>query len=251
MSFPDPLLLRNKPNRLTILSAFASDQGKRDSQEDAFFQEKDECFAMADGIGGMPHGHEAASLAAEAVVWTYKLTKYKPFYWNDKKLLVGRIFRSANWRVYNKRREVGFEGGLASTLLVVMFSERKFYICHVGDTQAIFYRDGKLRHITKSDRDEDGAITKAIGINHKGPIPSYFADDVLPGDMIVMATDGVSDWVTDTEWKNALSEKLDTPQLLMGQATSLIAIARDHGSTDNASVCIISCFAGKLPQYIV
>src|ERR1700690_171609 len=146
MSLPDPLLLKTKPNRLTIFSAFVQDQGERDSQEDAFYQEKDECFALADGVGGMPHGQVAAQLAAEAAVWTYKLTKFKPFYWNDKKLLAGRIFRSANWRVYNKRREVGFEDGLASTLLVVLVSDRKFYVYHAGDTVAILYRNNTLRH---------------------------------------------------------------------------------------------------------
>lgn len=249
MNFPDPLLLKTKANRLMFLSAFVQDQGKRESQEDVFFQEKDECFALADGLGGMPHGLEAAQLAAEAAVWTYKLTKLKPFYWNDKKLLAGRIFRSANWTVFNKRREIGFEDGLASTLLVIIFSERKFYVCHVGDTVALLYRDGVLHHLTKTHRGEHGEIAKALGINHTGPVPSFQADDVLPGDVLVMATDGVADWVKDQEWKEALSTSMDTTEALQKKAELLLSIARSHGNSDNGSVCIISCLPGKSPSY--
>jgi PPM family protein phosphatase len=245
MRLADPLLLKTKPNRLLFLSTCIQDQGEREKQEDAFFQEKDECFAMADGVGGMPHGAEAARLAAEAAVWTYKLTKLKPYYWNDKKLLAGRIFRSANWCVYNKRREPGFEDGLASTLLVVLFSERKFYIYHTGDTAAILYRDSELRYITRNDRGDGGVITKALGINHTGPTPSFASDEVFAGDKIVMATDGITDWVRDPEWKEGLSGTIDTNEEVTKRAQFLLKTARDNGSTDNCSVCLISCLAGK------
>lgn len=245
MTLPDPLSFKTKPSRFSLVWTFVQEQGRRSRQEDAFAFEPDECFALADGVGGMPHGDIAAKLAVESVVWTYKLTKLKPFYWNDKKLLAGRLFRTANWRLFNKRREEGFENGLASTLVVVIFSERKFYVYHVGDTNAYLIRDGKLMYITRSDRGEGGVITKALGIAHSGPNPSFATYETLREDKIILTTDGVSDWVTEKDFLTILSKKCMTEEELTKQAKQLVDTAVKNGSSDNCSVCVICCLPGK------
>ena len=39
--------------------------GGRTQQEDRFGNFGDECFVLADGVGGLPHGEVAAELAVE------------------------------------------------------------------------------------------------------------------------------------------------------------------------------------------
>jgi len=197
-------------------------------------------------MGGQCAWAEAAQLAAEAAVWTYKLTKFKPFTGIDKNCFAGRIFRSANWSVYNKRREVGFEDGLASTLLVLIISERKFYVYHAGDTVALLYRNGELQHLTRTDRERAREHKRKPFRFDIIPdrIPSFLAIDAhFPEIKSVMATDGVADWVKDGRVEEYILFGVlwIHKKRSVTSAHAIFFSARENGSTDNCSLCLISC----------
>ena len=72
MKIRDPRALPILQEKDTIVFAYQTRQGDRDTQEDFFAHYQDECFALADGLGGVPHGEVAAQLASEtAILGTY------------------------------------------------------------------------------------------------------------------------------------------------------------------------------------
>lgn len=243
MKFADPFAVPVASDSSPIIFAASQLQGDRDVQEDYFVNFNDECFVVADGVGGSSHGEEASRLAAETALWGYKHIRARRFYWVDKKKLLKRIFRTTNMAVWQKRRETGFAEGLATTLVVAIITPSQFFVGSVGDTTAILYRETLIDTLTPEDRDATGRLTKAVGVQRLGLVPHIHVDKFLPGDMLLLATDGVVDFV-DEEDIRALLESSGTTSTALAQTTeALIQKATANGSHDNMTACLIK----KLP----
>lgn len=239
MKFFDPFSVPPPAPRERILFAAAQLQGERDAQEDFFLNYNDECFVIADGVGGQLHGDTAAQLAAETAIWGYKHIRLRPFYWLDKIKLIKRIFRSTNLTIWQKQRETGFEDGLATTLLVCIVTTQNFYIGSAGDSSAFLYRDGLIDLLTHEDRDSEGRLTKALGTQRLGLIVQTRVEKFLGGDIVLLATDGVVDYVNEEEIRSILERAGDTVQTIETAVETLVQTAQKNGSTDNMTACLI------------
>lgn len=240
MRFPEPFFIPSKnPPRNQILFAASQLQGEREAQEDFFLNYNDECFVITDGVGGMPHGEVASRLAAETAIWGYKHIRQRPMYWIDKKKLLRRIVRSTNLTIWQKKREPGYETGLHTTLLVCIVTPDKFFIGSVGDSSAFLYRDGLIDVLTTTDRDEAGRLTKALGTQRLGLVPQIRVERFLPGDLVMMASDGVADYVSEDAMRRVFDHTGDDSQSLESAAEHLVKEAQAGGSTDNMTVCLV------------
>lgn len=239
MALNNPLLLKLQRPKTKILYAVSQLQGTRATQEDYFLTFNDECFAVADGVGGMPHGDVAARLAAETAVWGYRHVRLRPYYWNDKKLFMKRIFRSTNIAVWQKHRESGFEDGLATTLVVCLIGDKSFWIGSVGDSRAYLWRDEVIKQLTKDDVDERGFLTKVIGGGRYGLVPQFFTDTFYPHDVILLATDGVTKAISGEKLCPLLAESGTTTQSLTDAVVKILRTAQANGATDNMTALLI------------
>lgn len=245
MKIADPLAQRFREPADILLFAASQEQGARPQQEDAFTFFSDECFAVADGVGGMPHGMVAASLAVETAVWAYKHIRQRRYYWEDKKLFMKRIFRTANMTVWQKHRESGFEEGLATTLLVAMIGTQSYWVGTAGDTAAFLLHDGVVSRLTQEDRDSFGSLTKALGIKRLGLIPVYATGKFLPDDILLLATDGVADYVSREDMAAMLASAGGSEESLASCCRQLLAHAAAAGSVDNRTALILKRTSGK------
>jgi serine/threonine protein phosphatase PrpC len=239
MRYPDPLALKRRLQEETFIFASCQNKGTRKIQGDYVGNVNDECFVVADGAGGMPHADTAAIVASEAALWGYKHIRLRPFYWADKRLLLKRIFRSSNMTVWQKRREAGFETGLATTLSVAIIGSQKIWVGSVGDTSILLYRDGLIDFLTPLDVDRSGNLTNALGLKRLGCVPHVTVEKFFRGDILILATDGVTGYVKEEELRAALEVIGNTTQSISDGASRLIKTAQDHGSTDNMTVCMI------------
>ncbi|MBI5620126.1 protein phosphatase 2C domain-containing protein [Candidatus Gottesmanbacteria bacterium] len=246
MKLPDPWKLKYEQPKDVVLFAASQLTGGRPHQEDYFVNFNDECFIVADGVGGMPHGAEAAKLACETAEWAYRLVRQRPFYWNAKDFFLKRIVRSTNMRLWQKRREPGFADGLATTLLVFLANDRRFWVGSVGDTSAFLFRDAAVRKLTTEDVDNHGNLTKILGVQRFGIVPQIIQESFLAGDVIVLASDGVARYVANDEMAYALKETGATTQRMTDAVAQLLKTAQKNGSTDNMTALIIKKIA--LPQ---
>lgn len=245
----DPIAEALTESKDLILSACVQYQGTRDTQEDAYASFSDECYAIADGVGGMPHGEVASALSVETAVWAYRHVRTRPFYWDDRKLFMKRIFRTVNMRIWQKRREEGFEDGLATTLAVVMIGQRTAWVGSAGDSSVFIMREGNLVKLTHEDRDESGLLTKVLGIARLGLVPQFASVRFLYGDTLLLATDGVADVMSDRELSAILEKPAETNEDIGVLAAEIVNTAKRLGSTDNMTAYVIRRIPAPLPTY--
>lgn len=234
-----PLSLSGDNPKEVVIFAWGQRQGERPKQEDSFANFRDECFVVADGVGGLPQGDVAAKLAVETAIWGYKHIRLRPFYWRDKRLFLRRIFRSANLTLWQKQREKEFSAGMATTLLVTMVGARTFWLGSAGDTSAFLYRETLIDKLTREDVDEEGYLVKALGVGRKPVIPQFVSETFLPGDILVLATDGISNYLDEEQFRQTLDSAGNTTSELQKTVNNLLDQAGANGSPDNMTVCLI------------
>lgn len=240
MRFADPLSVRAKATRVTVLFAASQRQGERESQEDYFANFNDECFAVADGVSGMPNGQVAARLACETAIWAYKIVRLRPFYWGDKRLLVKRIFRTTNITLWQKQREKGFEDGIATTLVVCLLGDKSFWVGSVGDSRAYHLTTkGVLMSLVPDDLDPSGKLTKVVGANRYGLVPHTGGKEFKSGDTMLVVTDGVWRYVNHDDLTGLVKNCGTTTQSLTSTVGEILQSAQKAGSTDNMTAVII------------
>ena len=215
-------------------------------------------FILADGMGGHESGPLASSLTIESAkkymaclsnpvetTLPYGLTPHML----QEDTLAG-IAHYANTRVYNEAagRIMG------STLLALHFVADGADIMHVGDSRAYLWRNEELKQLTEDhsyvnelmrageiNREEmrthskRNIITRAIG-THAQVEPSLLHLEVLPGDLLLLCSDGLTSMAGDEEIKQIIRLEKDMGQL----ADSLVRLANDAGGQDNITIIVIS-----------
>ena len=243
MKLADPLALKLAQPKEAIVFAASQLQGERETQEDYFLNFNDECFVIADGVGGLPHGEVAAKLATETAIWAYKHVRQRRFYWLDKKLFIQRIFRSTNITLWQKQRESAFAEGLATTMVVVIVGEKNFWVGSVGDSSAWLLREGSLRKLTVDDVDEAGMLTKVLGRERYGLVSQFVGDRFGRGDTLLLVTDGITGSLSPEQLQSVLVQAGTTTKSLTDAVVNLLTAAQHHGSTDNMTACLIKRIA--------
>ncbi len=235
----DALLLHKRTPQASIMFAASQLQGTRETQEDYFVNFNDECFVVCDGVGGLPHGEVAARLAGDTAAWAYRLVRQRHTYWKDRKNLLRRMFRTTNITVWQKQREEGFTDGMATTMLVAIIIDRHFYIGNAGDSSAFLVRDGHMMKLTTEDVDSSGRLTKAMGTTRYGLTPRVTTGDFLPGDCMMLMTDGVAREMDEDKCINLLQGIRESAPQLSDVAVNMLRCAQEQGATDNMTVCLI------------
>lgn len=229
-----------------ILFACGQRQGAKETQEDAMTHFNDEFFAIADGVGSLPHANVAAGLAVDTAVWAYKVVRTRPFYWGEKPDLIKRIFRTTNLTLWQKRRDAGFEDGLAAAMLVLMVLPTHFWIGSAGNCASYLYREGLIDELTVMDVDSEGMLTKAAGFARPQLLPRAAAGRFLPGDCILIATDGVAGYVSEDEMRLVFEQTGAAQDTMDAALNTLLSFAEKNGSADNMTAYIIKRVAGTI-----
>ena len=240
MRFADPLSVKAKSLRVRIFFVASQRQGTRPTQEDYFANYNDECFAIADGVGGLPNGDVASRLACETALWAYRHVRTRPYYWDDKRLFLKRIFRTTNITLWQKQREIGFEEGFATTLITLLIGERSFWAGGVGDSR-IYHLGGtgKLASLFPDDVDPSGKLTNALGISRYGLVPHVVAKPLSHNDVLLLATDGISRYIDEKVLAKQLAMCGETTQSLTSAVEEILRGAERNGSTDNMTAILI------------
>jgi serine/threonine protein phosphatase PrpC len=230
----------------SLRAAALTDIGRvRRENEDRFMlDEKVLLFGVADGVGGLPGGAEAAQLATEEIsagIHTLALS--------DQPNLV-KIIQHANETVAALGRKVSPSMGIGTTLTMGCIRHGAFMIGHVGDSRCYLTtaKDGFLR-LTEDHSVENearmrrargevvyyheanrNALTRCIG----QPTPPEVDVIVRPlavGDRYIFCTDGVTRMVPDNEL-SALMSKFADPEAALRE---IITLAVRRGGPDNAT----------------
>lgn len=221
-------------------------------------------LVVCDGMGGHAAG-EIASLRAVETVEAYLLRgrqiappppDLNPS--NQRGLpsealdLVWAV-RLANRRVYQTAQAQRQMRGMGTTLVAMRFVSGRAIVCHVGDSRAYRFRDGRLEPLTVdhslvaelvaqneitleqartfADRN---IITRALGTRSVVAV-DVSVQNARNGDWYLLCSDGLSGTITDEEIEGVLARRTHDPK----QAVSdLIGAANAAGGPDNITVAI-------------
>lgn len=237
-----------------------TDTGKvRDNNEDAFLAEKtaDGKYIIAcaiDGVGGYSGGEVAAAIAQDSIKAYFK----HPV--GDLVPMLKDCLIQANEKIISEKQRVKDHDNMACvlTLAIVDTDNNQLHYAHVGDTRLYLFRDNSLIKITNDQSfvgfledsgriSEEGAmrhpkrneIYKALGFGGKiGSEEDYIEvgqSPFLPGDIILLCSDGLSDMINRQE----ISSILKTDDPLKDKGQQLIAAANKNGGLDNITAVLV------------
>ncbi len=248
-----------------IEHAALTDQGrKRKNNQDAFGLNPDTMLlVVADGMGGHAAGETASELTVKTIddfvtlaatsrelTWPFGYDVHTDFEFNVLKTAV----RLANARVRAAADEEERYSGMGSTAVVVwIYDGEKVVLTHVGDSRIYLWRDGQLRRLTDDhslvqeqlklgmiteDQVRNHAfrhvVTQAIG-SKDHPDVDVQSRDLLPGDLLLLCCDGLTDQLEDSE----IAEILSGNPGLSEACRELIQKANEAGGEDNITVALV------------
>lgn len=259
--------------------AFRTDPGRdpeKQVNEDAGFHKATRfgtLCVVCDGMGGHANGQDASAAAIRAIEETFDGA---PAGASGRDLL-----REGITLGHKRIRELPLAAGEAragSTVVAVLLTPHGAEIAHVGDSRVLLISRGRIQQLTRDHsmvqlmveagmiRPEEAAthpdankIMRALGIAAEvevelRPEPLAFS----PGDVFVLASDGLTDLVKDTEiftmagqlpLDQAAGQLVDLANARGGHdnITVLLARARE-ASTSSAGATLVSEGVGTLPD---
>jgi len=212
----------------------------RKTNEDTYVVEPP-LYAVCDGMGGANAGEVASGMAAETLAAEIAKGTSLP-----------KAAAAANAAVYRRAHDNVEQTGMGTTLTAFVLEGDTARFAHIGDSRAYLLRDGELRQVTDDhslvgEMMRDGRLTeeeaavhphrsilsRALGTEAQARIDEY-SEDLLPGDVLLLCSDGLSGPVPADAIRVALTRA--DPQ---AAAERLILEARKQGGPDNITAVVV------------
>jgi protein phosphatase len=162
--------------------------------------------------------------------------------------------RNANRAIVSYGEERSAARGLGCTVTAALVQNDQAYIVNVGDSRTYLYRNGKLSRLTrdhslvqrlveeKQIEPEDvyshpqrNLIYRSLGAGHKTVDADVFHEDLLPGDTLLLCSDGLWEMARTQGMLSVLQQEHD-PQKI---CDSLIDMANANGGEDNITAVVV------------
>lgn len=227
-----------------MLIGFATDKGRsRANNQDAGAASSEYRYlAVADGLGGHKGGAEASNMAVGMLNRSAADIDDMPG--------LRSFMERANAAVLEAAAEDSDLNGMGTTMTAVLIRNGKAFVAHVGDSRAYMVREGMARQLTTDhslasqlvisgflNADEASshpgryAVVRCLGACEEVE-PELKEEDVRPGDVIVLCTDGFWAHVNEVE----LAERFSAAAELMTVCEDLTRLANIRGGEDNITV---------------
>jgi PPM family protein phosphatase len=239
--------------------ATATDKGLvRGNNEDfhaALAVGDDAVFVIADGMGGHAVGELASRTAVEYVLSSLPRELEAARTKKEIEDVLHLMVEKANVKVYLESLDKNENRGMGTTLTIAVIRDWRLYLSHIGDCRAYMLHGSQLDRLTADhtlvqELVDTGSITeeeamthpkrhvliKSLGVNEYMS-PDTYSFDISEGDLIMMCSDGLYGFVTETEIRTILRRHKD----LNACASQLINAANKAGGKDNITVILIHC----------
>lgn len=205
-------------------------------------------FAVADGGGGLDLGDAASATAVSVLTEEFGQTEPGAMLIS----LLPRLIETANAAVHERTGELRGTT-LATTVVACALRHDQAVISHVGDSRCYLVRNGQARQITQdhtwiSEQRRRGPISDdEVAVSEKrnallralGPEAEVAADTtaltLLPGDVLVLCTDGVHHEMNAATIAEIVSQHKTAAEM----AHELVARAVELGGRDNTTAQVI------------
>ena len=200
-------------DQLSISIGQCSDKGIKERNEDFYgslvpdndvLETKGICCVIADGMGSCELAAEASEQCVKSFINDYYST---PETWSVKNS-GGKVLTAINsWLLSQSQHDLAHS--MVTTFSALVFKSTSAHIFHVGDCRIYRLRDGDLECLTQDHRINvsraDSYLSRAMGIDHLLDI-DYRTVTVQQGDLFLMTTDGVHDYLPSKILKSLLTD---------------------------------------------
>lgn len=248
---------------MRIVSAALTDVGRvREQNEDSHLV-NDELglYVVADGMGGHLGGKMASGLAVKSVGESVAAHREEivagagamPLESSPVPRLLADAVRNACGAIHQAAQQDVELQGMGTTVTAMMLLSQRAFIAHVGDSRCYMQRGERIIQITDDHslvneqikaglitRDQARAsrlkniITRSVGFERDVAVDT-FALPVQIGDKFLMCSDGLANFVDDTEIGLALAQLPleDVPK-------RMVELANERGGDDNITVVCLA-----------
>ena len=207
-------------------------------------------FATADGMGGHEQGEVASHLALMTALEGFRKIPKGVMHVS----LLPRLVQEANAAVYDAGLATALRGArMGTTFVACALRFDSAVVSHVGDSRCYLFRNGNGTQLTRdhtmaAEQVRLGILTKEEAAAHDGRhvltrslgnelfvAADTLTVNILPGDVLLLCTDGLYGYVPDTAILQIILRNSD----LEKAADALVAAANEAGGQDNVSVQLI------------
>ncbi len=212
--------------------------------------QKDETIvAVADGVGGNPHGDIAAQTALETFATAKNIENFR--------YTIQDLTKQAYKRLQEKVQQEPKNANMATTLTGVYINGEEITTFNLGNSRVYILKNGMLIQLTTDDSIVQNMVE--IGIieesqkkqqENKNIITKYLGTDgtiyepqiqiqrpkFLQKDIIMLCSDGLTDMLELETIEEELNNKQTT---LYEKATNIISKTNQKGGEDNISLILV------------
>ena len=214
-------------------------------------------WIVADGMGGAAAGEKASAIVVDALAEAV-----------ERGSVLEEAIAAANRSILDAVRAGEGEPGMGSTVVAARFTGNEFEVAWVGDARAYLWSGGVQRlshdHSRVQELVDAGLITEGEARSHPhrsvitrvlgGPdgttaSPDHVNGSLLPGQRLLLCSDGLTAEVEDAEIARVLDKEMARADSagadVAGQRAvdQLVAKALEQGGSDNITVVLVG-----LPQ---
>jgi PPM family protein phosphatase len=256
---------RHMPMPIELFAAVDPGRARSNNEDSVALDEGVALAVLADGMGGYNAGEVASSMAtsfirAELGRWLREANAQASD--AEVRRAMDICVDNANRAIFNAANSNPQYAGMGTTLVVAVFRDQRLMVGHVGDSRAYRLRAGRLQQITRDhsllqEQIDAGLITpeqaafsanknlvtRAVGVEDTVMLETH-QHEVLPGDVVLLCSDGLSDMLDDI----AIAQLLQAHDSLETAGRALIDAANDAGGKDNISVILARVSGGASPS---
>jgi protein phosphatase len=208
-------------------------------------------FIVADGMGGHAAGEVASEMAVQIVA--RELSAVTDVRTSDAAARMEAALHSANRAIYERMLAESDKQGMGTTASALLLSHGHYLIGQVGDSRVYLLRDGQLLQLTKDHsyvqeqvdaglltpeqaryHPYSNVITRCVGANETVE-PDLFTGAMAPGDVFLVASDGLTGMVDDRRLQTMLLARSGPGRIV----DALISEANGRGGLDNVTAIVI------------
>ncbi len=208
-------------------------------------------FIVADGMGGHAAGEVASEMAVKILSEEVGSLRGVPDVEAAARIQDAMI--SANAAIFERTLAEQDKRGMGTTATLLALLPGRYILGQVGDSRAYLLRDGHLLQLTKDHsyvqeqvdaglltpeqarvHPYSNVITRCVGAG-SDVIPDIYFGALRTGDLLLLASDGLTGMLEDEQLLNILQSD-NSPQQWVD---TMIAQANHRGGLDNITVIIV------------
>lgn len=191
---------------------------------------------IADGMGGHGAGEIASEIAAQSLAGLLSIAR--------SPTQIAAAIQAANYAVHDAMSMPGGRPAMGTTVVGVRLGADTCTFFNVGDSRAYVMRDRELRMVSVDHTPitsrvsgvRSHALTQSLGgtLSRRILTPHIESVAILPGDTVLLCSDGLTDLVDDDTIAAILRKDSRHP------AAALVDAALDAGGRDNVTVAVVA-----------